>query len=76
MGASLSVGGRLGYKKHEVTQTQRGWAVFRLRTNDQTVFEMWLCSGCWASSKDIIMEGKGKNVGQEAIEWLSQTQAS
>lgn len=40
MGASLGVGGRLGYKKHEVTQTQRGWAVFRLRTHDQTAFEM------------------------------------
>lgn len=26
--------------------------------------------------KDKVMEGQGKNVGQEAIEWLSQTQAS
>lgn len=38
-------------------------------------FEKCLCSGYWASSKDTIMAEQAKNVGQEAIEGLSQTQA-
>lgn len=50
--------------------------MFRLK--DQTAFEMQLCPGYWASSKETMMAGQrkqGRGLRKEAIEWLGQTQA-
>lgn len=54
----------------------KGGGMFRLR--DQTAFDIQLCPGYWASSKETMMAGQrkqGRDLKKEATEWLGQTHA-